>query len=409
MRSQVSRNAGLPKSIPHRLMLGFMITTLLAPVTILNKLLFGCLLAWTLVLLLRVREPRPRLVMPAFLVVVIFLYGFLLSKITSADKDIALQLFLSSFILIIIHFVEYFEINMDHFVELCGRIMIGVTFLYWLCFLYPGWPFSVYFVDLLQEINQSATAERDYFGGDVYQTLALSTVSFLFIPWCLVMIRIAKEFRWSDLLWLFLYGATIVASGRRGTATIAILFSAYVLILRGSTLTRLIFFIFFVALAGLVMPEIIGNTLLLDAGEVSNQVKIGHFASFIDQLGWVNAFFGDGLGSSYYSTGSGAWKSFTELTPIDVARYVGIPLAVALFGLLLFPIIFRSPLKLGREAIFISFALYLVLSVTNPVLINSYGMLVVLWYWSKYRRSIYKTEDVGASKRGAPSPIVQVV
>lgn len=375
------------KAAPRRLMLAFMLTTLLAPVSILNKLLFVALMTWTLILLFRVRAPRPQRMLPAFGIIGIFLYGYLLALPSANDHGLAFQFFLATFILALIHFVDFFKIDMDRAVEFSGKVMVGVSMIYWSLVLNSGLPYAQEIVSWYQEISQSASAERDFLGETPLMTLALSTAPFLYLPWCIVTMRIQRRFSWLDLMWLVLYGFTIALSGARGIVVVALLFLAYAGLTQASVITRVLLLALFASLLIVVLPELLSSTTLFSSDEFSNAIKIGHFQSFVDQLNWSNSIFGNGLGSFYFSAGKGALTQHTELTPIDLARYVGVPLAIAIYSLLLLPRLFRRPFQGKRKLVFAAFALYLLLSVTNPVLINSYGMLVVIWYWSKYRES----------------------
>lgn len=376
--------------LPHHLMLIFMLTTLLAGATIANKIIFIVLILWTIALLLRSSSPKQPLVWPAFCIISIFLYGYLLSNLFPSDRSLATQFFLATSVLILIHFVEFYKINLDQSVELCGKIMILVSALYRFLYLNPSLPFAQDIYLWFQDISQSAYSERDYLGGDTsVQTISLGTAPFLYIPWCLLVVRILRSFSWSDLIWLTLYGWTIVTSGMRGVIVAAIIFLTYAGLTHKSSIIRLMLWIIFSALFITILPEIFSNTELFSNKEESNQAKIGHFQSYLDQLSWSNAFFGSGLGNYYFSKGKWMLMPHTELTPIDLARYFGIPLAITVFGLMLFPRFHRHPFKGQRHLVFATFAIYLILSITNPVLINSYGLLIVVWYWAKYREFAY--------------------
>ena len=139
------------------------------------------------------------------------------------------------------------------------------------------------------------------------------------------------------------------------------------------------------AMAWVAWITVLGDSLLFSADEESNSVKIGHFLSYLDDLGPLNGLFGQGLASYYYSSGSSALKAFTELTPIDMCRYVGIPLTLLLYAVLFVPM--RGAARYARRhgGHTVAMLLFTALSMSNPVMFNSYGLLVVLWYWSSLR------------------------
>lgn len=371
-------------SAPAVLMLSFMLTTVLVPSTILNKILFAALLTWTFRIFLRYRSPRPELVFPLVAVISIFLYGLILAMSGNNDRALALQFFLAIFVLILVHFVSYFQIDMDRASEICGKTMVAFTILYGTFALNPNLPFSSVLVEWFNEISLSSAGERE-FSDTATTTLALGTAPFLFVSFCIVTIRLFQRFRAGDFVWLLLYSGTIIASGARGVIVVALIFSALAALRLASPLVRIIVIIAAAIAFFVIIPEILIYTNIFSDEEVSNNVKIGHFYSYIDALNISNGVFGEGLGSYYYSSGKYALTQHTEITPLDMARYLGIPLAIMFFTILLIPRIKLIYIRNFEFVYSISFMLYLVLSVTNPVLINSYGMLVVVWYWSKLR------------------------
>lgn len=361
-----------------------MLTTVLIPSTILNKILFAALLAWTFRIFVRYRSPRPDLVFPLVAVIGIFLYGLILAISGDNDRALALQFFLAIFVLILVHFVSYFQIDMDRASEICGKTMVVFTVLYATFALNPNLPYAAVLVEWFNEISLSSAGERE-FSDTATSTLALGTAPFLFVSFCIVTIRLFQRFRASDFIWLLLYSGTIIASGARGVIVVALTFSALAALRLASPLVRIVVIVAAAVAFFVIIPEILIYTTIFSDEEVSNNVKFGHFYSYIDALNISNGMLGEGLGSYYYSSGKGDLTQHTEITPLDIARYVGIPLATIFFVILIIPRIKLINIRNFEFIYSISFFLYLVLSSTNPVLINSYGMLVVVWYWTKLR------------------------
>jgi hypothetical protein len=388
------------------LLLAFMLTTVLVPATILNKILFVMLMVWTVRLLLLRGELRPRLSMPALCGVAIFTYGLLLCLPARNDNALAIQFFLSIFVLMLIHFVEYFRIDIDRAAETCGKVMIVVTVMYWILVVNSDLPFADALVRWFNDASQSASAERDFVEDAPTLTIALGAVPFLFVPWCLVSVRLLQQRRPADFVWLLLYGAAIALSGARGIVVVALAFLAIATIWLASPRVRVVLVVALALALAIGVPALLATTTLFSTEEASNADKIGHFTSFLDSLDVPGALFGHGLGSFYYSSGKGVVTPHTELTPIDLARYIGIPLAIVFYGLLLLPCNRLSHYR-GTNLLFsLGFLLFLVLSLTNPTLINSYGMLAVVWYWSKVQRppQLRPAEQVAARTVIASQP-----
>lgn len=135
-------------------------------------------------------------------------------------------------------------------------------------------------------------------------------------------------------------------------------------------------------------------SLSFDSQEESSEVKSGHFTSFITNFENNPEFliWGQGLGSVYYSTGSSAFKAQTELTYFDLVRYFGIPLAILFLLFIVYPFIFLIKNKMINDRnryIVISFITYLFIAGTNPLLISSTGMLILIVMYSFINTRIY--------------------
>lgn len=373
---------------PHRaarLTLGlFFITTLVAPAALVNKLVFLVLGMWLLRDMLFARRPAVRLSMGPLGVFAIFAYGLFLSLMFRADVGLAVQLFLSVFILFLIEFIDRYQIDVDPLVEVAGIVLLVFTALLWLVTLWPDMPLAEPLRELFERFSLSAQSEREFLNDPTF-SLRVGTVPFLFLPWCLFSRRFFDRRRWRDLLLLVLTGLVIALSASRGLFVVSLVFLVVVAMGRLPVLSRMAAAIG-VGFATYIAFEVyLGNTQILNPEEISNAVKIGHLRSYFDDVTLASALFGRGLASYYYSSGSAALKAQTEISPLDMLRYFGVPLTVILYLCLLFPArqLWRYA---GRNAIHVfTFVLYMVLSITNPVLFNSYGMLVVLWYWAKIR------------------------
>ena len=128
------------------------------------------------------------------------------------------------------------------------------------------------------------------------------------------------------------------------------------------------------------MPFLVSQ--LFFEGDKSTEVKIRHFQYFLGQLTIPKLIFGSGLGSEFYS-GYRIYMAITENTFLDLIRFFGLPLAILSYISLLFPQIknIRFYFKLSPFEFYLM-VIYLLISFTNPVLLNSYGIYVICWYWN---------------------------
>lgn len=362
----------------------FFFTTLVVPAAFVNKLLFLVLGMWLLKDMLFARKPRVTLVASPLVVLVIFTYGLFASLMSRSDVGLGIQFFLSVFILFLIHLVDRYRIDIDRLAEGAGIVLLAFTGLYLLVTLLPDLPLAEPLSELFQKVSLSAQGDREFSDEPTF-SLRIGPVSFLFLPWCLFARRYFDSHRLRDLGLLLATGAGIVLSASRGLFVISLVFLVVVALRKLSLLARIAAAIATGVAVYLVFEFYLGNTMILSAQETSNAVKIGHFRSYFDDVTPISALFGRGLASYYYSTGSVAMKAHTEITPLDMMRYFGVPLTCVLYFFIMFPARGLSR-YVGSNGIHVfAFVLYLALSVTNPVMFNSYGMLVVLWYWAKIR------------------------
>ena len=129
----------------------------------------------------------------------------------------------------------------------------------------------------------------------------------------------------------------------------------------------------------------------------SNSVKIGHAISYFNQLNLKQAFLGDGLGSFYYTNYSPEeirLLAQTEVTFLDHCRYFGIPLSIVVWGSMVIPKCtgFSTDWKNWKiwkmkEELTI-LLIYFIWAQLNPVLFNSFGLIIVLWYWNQWEEKI---------------------
>jgi hypothetical protein len=373
-----------PPRLPTILMGMFVIATLIAPASFVNKVVFLLMAFRSLIDLLFADRGAVRQTTAPFLVLGIFTYGFLISVLESTDSDLSKQFFLAVFILFLFYYVRNYQIDLDRLARISGIWLMAATLLYLYSKLLSGAPFSGLLANFFDKFSLSSKADRDYLGpGAVIVTLALGAVPFLFVPFCLWSKSLVERFNVRDLVLVAAALGCMALSGSRGLVAIGLVFLTALIAFRVSWAWRIVAMI--TAAAGMYALQVLylSNTLILSLEDESNSVKLGHFTSYLDDLTWDSALFGRGLATFYYSSGSGIIKAHTEITPLDMARYFGIPLATLLFLILLLPTRNLANYA-GKNAIYVlAFGLYLVLSATNPVLINSYGLLVVLWYWSK--------------------------
>lgn len=121
--------------------------------------------------------------------------------------------------------------------------------------------------------------------------------------------------------------------------------------------------------------------LATEKGETSNTIKYAHLISYHRQFDYFPIYYiiGQGTGSWLFSAGFRSSVTQTEWTYLELLRMCGV-FMLLIMTTLLYPLFamqkyFKKDITLG---IAISYGLFIFISGTNPLLISSTGMAVVL-------------------------------
>ena len=123
--------------------------------------------------------------------------------------------------------------------------------------------------------------------------------------------------------------------------------------------------------------------VIMNRNEASNLIKFGYFASYADYFHGhlLSLIFGQGIGGKFFAYGLHRYMDVTELTYLELIRVWGIPIA-AIFGMILiWPLITEIRSK-KISHLFIAYLAFLFIAGTNPLLLSSTGMLVLVYVFS---------------------------
>ncbi|MCZ8167491.1 hypothetical protein [Silanimonas sp.] len=359
----------------------FVVATLCAPTAPANKLVFVGLMALTLAAgLARPTQLRVPTIAP-LVVIAAFVYGFGLSLVNWVDDELSQQFALASTVLVLIYPVIWFRIDFDQIVKIGGIAICGLTALSFVFIVFlTDSAVSAVFLDLFVEYSLGAIGERDFLD-DPVAMFSLGSTPFLFCAFCVFCRDFMRLHRFRDLLMVFIIILTVLLSTSRGTLIVCIAAFVFLLLCELNGQARWILALLFGAITLVLGIYLSSQTDFFSLGETSNAIKVGHATSFFDNLTLTRSIIGQGLGAYYFSGGRDEFVAHTEITLFDMFRYLGVPVTAVVFAALWVPqhSWARTPVHSARYAVL--FGLYLLLSLTNPVLFNSYGLLVVVWYW----------------------------
>ena len=154
----------------------------------------------------------------------------------------------------------------------------------------------------------------------------------------------------------------------------------------------------FIAIAFVMLVYKLAN----DKNETSNVIKYAHLYSYGKLFHYFPEYFfiGQGAGSNFFSMGFRAMVPITEWTYLEILRICG-AFSVGIFYMLLYPI-FALKKFLKNEQVLgfvLSYIVFLFVAGTNPMLIGSSGMCVMIIVYSFITRFYNKsTLDIEKSK-----------
>lgn len=317
--------------------------------------------------------------------------------------ELAIQFCFASLMLVLSYVVMHFNIDINK--HLKYAMLVLVVIVYYVSLGYFGFivnlPYSTVLVDVFISYKLGFIGERQ-FGGLVLPMLHFVSSPVLLILSSLYIIDNKNSMNIPKYFVLLSFFGAIYFSGSRGIFVFSFLCSALLLIYFSSKYIKvlvsliLLIFLFFIFFS-------FDLSAAFDFKEQSISIKFGHFISYLDYVGARNFIMGDGLASYYFTSGFSRMAAMTELMLFDFLRYFGFLNTLALLIVLIFPICivrgrfyFVSPFTKLAFPYFITFIFYLLMAMTNPMLLNSYGMLVVVWYWV----NILRVKNLAVSQIG---------
>ena len=355
----------------------YCLSTVLLPVFVLNKLFFVPLFLMAVYVFIS----RPIKTIAPVVVFLIFLYGFLLGLLGGADADFSRQMILGAVSLFLIYSIVEFKVDMALIVKAVGAIFALIMCVFsFMLMVEPGSSLSVMLLDFYNANELGYYGLRSFGGLDMFMLHHRSS-PFLLLPLSLFFLDFLQVKRFWSLFFVVVILMAIIWSASRGLIVMAAVSMLVLYFYNKNWSARLLMLCALVPVIILGVGYLLTETSMFSSDEQSNNIKIGHIISFLNVADWKMLVFGNGLGTYYYTEGYGELAAQTEITWMDSVRYVGLPLSLLLFSVLLFPNRKYLASVQGSSSRLIMF-MYLLMSLSNPVLFNSFGFLVRLWYWS---------------------------
>ena len=398
------------KSIYTVLLALYILTSLLIPLASVNKLIFIALVMIYGGYILYFKKENKfaclKITLAPMIIIGIFAYGYVRAMFGDNDMALARQFLLGVAMFALIYPVEEFDIDIQAMLLVIAKIYIVFYAIYVIDAInlmeydVPG--FVKGFAGLFDNIVTRTIGDqmmalgggwmkyRSIFGGKGMM-IYLGSISFMLVLVCALYIDFFKTKKWAQLLWVALGLMLSFMAGLR--ACILFIPAALCVITWLQLISKMkLFSAGVIGIAAVVIfVYLLENTSIFSFSNRSNAVKIGHVIYYFEQLNLKQSLNGDGMGSYYLTSFSPTEKRLlaqTEVTFLDHCRYFGIPLSLTVWLSMVFPKyngfirdIRKWKIWQAKEELAV-LLIYFVWAQLNPVLFNSFGLVVVLWYWN---------------------------
>ena len=216
-----------------------------------------------------------------------------------------------------------------------------------------------------------------------YKTSPLLVFPLSYYLYQLLIIR-QKKHLFLNIFLLMLVSLTLYFSGTRAnmlSLILIILFYIGFYLYRKSKAWFLWAVVFVGLVALFLLPSAV--TTFLNRQETSNAIKFGYLSSysgFFDHH-LLSLLFGQGIGGMFYASSLHRFISVSELTYLELVRIWGIPITLVFVVVLVLPLVAEIKAK-KISHLFIAYLAYLFISGTNPLLLSSTGMLVLVYVFT---------------------------
>ena len=263
---------------------------------------------------------------------------------------------------------------------------IIVLTLFWLIFFVPDLEGIIYMFMGMHD-DTIMMSNRAFLGVEIFCMYPKSTAAFLTV----FGVALYHSFKGKKMRFVYIFISLVllhmfVISGTRSSVLLPIFLLGLILLIycRNGRYMRYVVYpgvflfsvLFFILLAMLLMEE----------NEASNLVKYAHLTSYKNLFNEHPEYLllGQGPGTEFYSLGFREMTVKTEWTYLELVRNYGL-MCLPILYVILKPLYDLFALSVKQEstiAVAFAYMIYLVIAGTNPLLLSSTGMVVLLSAYS---------------------------
>ncbi len=226
-----------------------------------------------------------------------------------------------------------------------------------------------------------------YLKSTVAMIIPLTYYFFLCVSW--------KRITWKAFIALFIICFYFMLSGTRSTILVPFFLLGLTIYASYRNHPKVNKYIYPILLIGGFILCLLIIILASDTQEISNTVKYGHLPSYTKLFEEHPSYLltGQGPGAFFYSDGFNKYVMQTEWAYLELIRCFGI-CSVLIIGIFIYPLFafWRNKEDILSFSIFGAYSVYLIVAGTNPLLLSSTGMLVLLISYSYREKIMVKSE-----------------
>lgn len=228
---------------------------------------------------------------------------------------------------------------------------------------------------------------RHFLGFKMFGMYYKSLVCIIFaLTYCYYRLCFSSRRRLGWFVLAVVMSFAFIISGTRATMLLPFILLFLILYYKISQWSRAKYIFYPLIACGICALLLLVLMLVTETGEKSNAIKYAHLTSYVNLFSEHPEYllWGQGPGTSFYSEGFHNFTNITEWTYIELVRNFGA------FSLLIMAMMFYPLYVLGRNmrgnirliTTFGAYVAYLFIAGTNPLLISSTGILVILSIYS---------------------------
>lgn len=265
-----------------------------------------------------------------------------------------------------------------------------VLLLFWIIFFVPKLEHPIY-VYMMNHGGTIMMTNRYFIGVKLFCMYPKSAVAFLPVfGWTLFNLIKAKKYTLANVLPVAILLHMFLISGTRSSILLPVLLAAVILFVYCRN-RRYVNYIMYPAFAVFLLLFVVLLVMLLsESNEFSNMVKYAHLQSYLELFAENPQYLliGQGPATDFYSKGFNVFTLKTEWTYLEILRNYGLLSIPILYVLLcpIFAIMRKERTNDSALAMVLTYLIYLVIAGTNPLLLSSTGMLVLLSMYSYVER-----------------------